>query len=61
MQQGVAVYLKSVAVPINGTTHTFEHLRKFLPASAKIIDRLEIDTPEDLRDTEKFLKTVDWF
>ncbi len=55
------MYLKSVAVPINGTTHTFEHLRKFLPASAKIIDRLEIDTPEDLRDTEKFLKTVDWF
>ena len=45
----------------NGTTHTFEHLRKFLPASAKIIDRLEIDTPEDLRDTEKFLKTGDWF
>lgn len=45
----------------NGTTHTFEHLRKFLPASAKIIDRLEIDTSEDLRDTKKFLKTGDWF
>lgn len=45
----------------NGTTHTFEHLQKFLPASAKIIERLEIDTPEDLRDAEKFLETSDWF
>ena len=45
----------------NGTSHTFEHLQKFLPTSAKIIDRLEIDTPEDLHDAEKFLKTSDWF
>lgn len=45
----------------NGTAPTFEHLQKFLPASAKIIDRLEIDTTEDLRDAEKFLETSDWF
>ena len=46
---------------INGNTHTFEHLEKFLPASAAIIDRLEIDTPEDLRDAENFFKATDWF
>ena len=45
----------------NGDSHTFEHLRKFLPASAKIIDRFEIDTPEDLRDVKNFLKTNSWF
>lgn len=45
----------------NGNTHTFEHLKNFLPAAAKIIDRLEIDTAEDLRDAEKFLRTSDWF
>ena len=45
----------------NGTSHTFEQLRKFLPASARVIDRLEIDTIEDLRGAEKFLKTSDWF
>ena len=45
----------------DGNLHTFEHLRKFLPASAKIIDRLEIDTPEDLRDLKTFLKANDWF
>ncbi|MBQ4403064.1 MAG: NTP transferase domain-containing protein [Selenomonadaceae bacterium] len=46
---------------INGNSHTFEHLQKFLPAAAKVIDRLEIDTPEDLRGAEKFFKTNDWF
>ena len=45
----------------DGKSHTFEHLQKFLPATAKIIDRLEIDTPEDLREAEKFLKTNNWF
>lgn len=45
----------------NGISHTFEHLQKFLPASAKIIDRIEIDTPEDLRDAENFLKASNWF
>ena len=45
----------------NGATHTFEHLQKFLPTSARVIDRLEVDTPEDLRDAEKFLKTSTWF
>ena len=45
----------------DGMSHTFEHLQKFLPASAKIIDRLEIDTPEDLRDVKNFLKANDWF
>lgn len=45
----------------NGNFHTFEHLQNFLPVSAKIIDRIEIDTPEDLREAEKFLKTNDWF
>ncbi|MBR0062341.1 MAG: NTP transferase domain-containing protein [Selenomonadaceae bacterium] len=45
----------------SGNSHTFEHLQKFLPASAKIIDRLEIDTPEDLRDVKNFLKTSNWF
>lgn len=54
-----------VSMPANqmksGNSHTFEHLQKFLPASAKIIDRFEIDTPEDLRDTEKFLKVSNWF
>lgn len=54
-----------VSMPANwmesGTSHTFEHLQKFLPASAKIIDRLEIDTPEDLRDVKNFLKANDWF
>ena len=45
----------------NGLTHTFEHLQKFLPATANIIDRLEIDTPEDLRDAKNFLNVNDWF
>ena len=40
----------------DGKSHTFEYLKKFLPTSAKVIDRLEIDTLEDLRNTEKFLK-----
>ena len=44
-----------------GNTHTFEHLKKFLPAEAKIIDRLEIDTPEDLAYAEKFLQSENWF
>lgn len=45
----------------NGNSHTFEHLQKFLPSSAKIIDRVEIDTPEDLRDVKNFLRASNWF
>ena len=45
----------------DGSSHTFEHLKKFLPASAKVIDRLEIDTPDDLRTAEKLLKINNWF
>ena len=45
----------------NGNTHTFEHLKNFLPASAKVIDRIEVDTPEDLRNAEKFLQVSSWF
>lgn len=44
----------------NDTCHTFEHLKNFLPAGAKVIDRLEIDTPEDLNYAEKFLKNNKW-
>ena len=44
----------------NGSCHTFEHLQNFLPATAKVIDRLEIDTPEDLIYAEKFLKNNQW-
>ena len=54
------VYMPA-ALMENGTSHTFEHLQKFLPTSAKIIDRLEVDTPEDLREVKKFLKISDWF
>ena len=36
-----------------GAFHTFEYLRKFLPANAAVIDRLEIDTPEDLQIAER--------
>lgn len=46
---------------IDGNTHTFEHLKNFLPAQAKVIDRLEVDTPEDLAYAEKFLATGAWF
>lgn len=44
----------------NDTCHTFEHLKNFLPTTAKVIDRLEIDTPEDLNYAEKFLKNNQW-
>ena len=44
-----------------GNTHTFEHLKNFLPAQAKVIDRVEVDTPEDLAYAEKFLATNAWF
>ena len=54
-----------VSMPANlmtgGNTHTFEHLKNFLPAAAKIIDRLEVDTPEDLTYAEKFLASSAWF
>ena len=54
-----------VSMPANliesTSSHTFEHLQKFLPLSAKIIDRLEIDTPEDLRDVKNFIKVSNWF
>lgn len=45
----------------DGSSHTFEHLKNFLPTSAKVIDRIEIDTPEDLRHAEKFLQASGWF
>lgn len=45
----------------DGNTHTFEHLKNFLPAQAKVIDRLEVDTPEDLAYAENFLATNAWF
>lgn len=45
----------------DGSSHTFEHLQKFLPVPAKIIDRIEVDTPEDLHSAEKFLKASNWF
>ena len=32
-----------------GKIHVFEYLRRFLPAQAAVVDRMEIDTPEDLR------------
>ena len=54
------VYMPS-ALMTDGITHTFEHLQNFLPATAKVIDRLEIDTPEDLSYAEKFLKSNHWF
>ena len=43
----------------SGTSHVFEYLRKFLPASAAVIDRMEIDTPEDLRYAEQRLASGD--
>ena len=54
------VYMPARAMA-NGNSHTFEHLKNFLPATAKIIDRIEIDTPEDLRNAEEFLQTSGWF
>ena len=40
-----------------GKTHVFEYLRGFLPTQAAVIDRMEIDTPEDLRYAEKELRS----
>lgn len=34
-------------------THFYVRLKKFLPTKALVIDRLEIDTPEDLRLAER--------
>ena len=45
----------------NGNSHTFEHLQKFIPAAAAVIDRLEIDTPQDLKIAENNLKVNNWF
>ena len=45
----------------SGSSHMFEHIQKFLPANVGVIDRLEIDTLEDLRVAEKFLKSSNWF
>lgn len=38
-----------------GKSHVFEYLRELLPASAVVIDRMEIDTPEDLQYAEQRL------
>lgn len=54
------VYMPARAM-VNGSSHTFEHLKKFLPAMAKTIDRMEIDTPQDLSNAERFLKASGWF
>ncbi len=40
----------------SGKTHVFEYLRGFLPTQAAVIDRMEIDTPEDLRYAERELR-----
>lgn len=39
----------------SGKENVFEYLRKFLPASIECFDRLEIDTPEDLRMAEEII------
>ena len=46
---------------VSGMSHTFEHIQKFLPASAAVIDRLEIDTPADLQIAEQCLQQNYWF
>ncbi len=38
-----------------GTTHVFEFLSEMLPLSAAILDRLEVDTHEDLRIAEELV------
>lgn len=44
-----------------GNTHVFEFLRKMLPIPAAVLDRLEVDTHEDLRIAEEIVaKEASW-
>lgn len=42
----------------SGKENVFEYISKFLPIKYEVVDRLEIDTPEDLKLAESLIKTI---
>ena len=42
----------------SGKENVFEYISKFLPINYEVVDRLEIDTPEDLKLAESLVKII---